>query len=52
MFELLSLVFTVVQIGAPIVAAVYAYNAYTLVKLERDIRIARESVEEEKGGVE
>lgn len=46
MYELLSVVFTVAQIGAPIVAAVYAYKAYTLVKLERDIRIAREAAEE------
>lgn len=47
MFGVLSLILGIVQIAAPIIAAVYAYKAYELVKLERDIRIAREAAEAE-----
>lgn len=47
MFELINTVLLFVPIVASIVAAVYAYKAYELVKLERDIRIAREAVEGE-----
>ncbi len=32
---------------ASVIAAVYAYKAYELVKLERDIRIAREEAEKD-----
>ncbi|MFR1722869.1 hypothetical protein [Emergencia timonensis] len=36
----------IIQFGAPIIAAVYAYKSYQLVQLERNIRIARESSNE------
>ena len=48
MFEILSFVILFVQFVAPVVAAIFAYKAYQLVKLERDIRIAREAGEKEK----
>lgn len=46
MFEIFGVIFTIAPLVASIIAAVYAYKAYELVKLERDIRIAREKAEQ------
>ena len=46
MGDLFMFVFAFAPAVASIIAAVYAYKAYVLVKLERDIRIAREEAEE------
>lgn len=45
MFEIVSVFFAIAPLAASVIAAVYAYKAYELVKLERDIRIAREEAE-------
>lgn len=52
MFDVFAAVFAVGPLIASVIAAVYAYKAYELVKLERDIRIAREEAEENKGKAE
>lgn len=45
MGDLLMYIFMFGPAVASVIAAVYAYKAYELVKLERDIRIAREEGE-------
>lgn len=48
MFEIFSLVFLIGPLLASVFAAAYAYKAYVIVKLERDIRIAREEAEKDE----
>ncbi|MGF6376403.1 hypothetical protein M2140_001475 [Clostridiales Family XIII bacterium PM5-7] len=50
MFELFSIIGYIIEIGAPIIAAVYAYKAYQLVKQERELRIAKETAKKEEDG--